>query len=119
MIIIILIINIISVNTDCIESFIGFIINLFYFFNDSNVIFMCGIIPLKIYEDLNNHKNFRSDLHKIGEVYGIVNTSNPENIKQYIGSSKDLYHSARIKCALRAAVMNLILDCNEVLLNIE
>ena len=53
---------------------------------------MCGIIPIKIYDDLKNPNNFRSDLHKVGGVYGIVNISNPNKIKQYIGSSKDLYH---------------------------
>ena len=53
---------------------------------------MCTIIPLKIYEDLKNYTHFRSDLHKIVGVYGIVNTYEPNNIKQYIGSSKDLYH---------------------------
>ena len=53
---------------------------------------MAGIIPIKIYDDLTNNKNLRSDLHRVGGVYGIVNISKPEKIKQYIGSSKDLYH---------------------------
>lgn len=53
---------------------------------------MCGILPIKIYDNLTNPENFRSDLHKVGGVYGIVNISYPKKIKQYIGSSQDLYH---------------------------
>jgi group I intron endonuclease len=34
----------------------------------------------------------RADLHKVGGVYGIVNITNPKKIRQYIGSSLDLYH---------------------------
>jgi len=33
-----------------------------------------------------------TDLHKVGGVYGIVNITNPKKIRQYIGSSLDLYH---------------------------
>ena len=47
--------------------------------------------PIKIYDDLTNNKNLRLDLHRVGGVYGIVNVSNSKKIKQYIGSSKDLY----------------------------
>lgn len=75
------------------DSIIELISNIIYlYYHDLNIILMYAIIPIKIYDDLNNYKNFRSDLHRIGGVYGIVNTSDPENIKQYIGSSKDLYH---------------------------
>lgn len=79
--------------TEHIESLIELIFNnMCLYIHDFNFILMSAIIPLKIYDDLNNYKNFRSDLHRIGGVYGIVNTSDPKNIKQYIGSSKDLYH---------------------------
>lgn len=60
--------------------------------NNSDIILICGFIPLKIYDNLANPVIFRSYLHKIGGVYGLVNISNPTKIKQYIGSSKDLYH---------------------------
>ena|SRR5882757_3840156 len=50
-----------------------------------------GILPLKVYKDLNNPDKFRSELHRIGGVYGLVNVFNSKKIKQYIGSSKDLY----------------------------
>ncbi len=53
---------------------------------------MCGIIPIKIYDNLSNYDNLRLDLHRVGGVYGIVNISDSKNIKQYISSSKDLYH---------------------------
>ena len=83
-----------NINIDCIELFNFFIESntLFNFFDDYNIIILGGIIPIKIYEDLTNNKNLRSDLHRVGGVYGIVNISNPKKIKQYIGSSKDLYH---------------------------
>lgn len=74
-------------------------INLFTLFIKSSVlsnneyfIIMCGILPIKIYDNLTNTENFRSDLHKVGGVYGIVNISDPKKIRQYIGSSQDLYH---------------------------
>jgi hypothetical protein len=69
-------------------------INLFTLFIKSSVlsnneyfIVMCGILPIKIYDNLTNTENFRSDLHKVGGVYGIVNISDPKKIRQYIGSS--------------------------------
>jgi hypothetical protein len=69
-------------------------INLFTLFIKSSVlsnneyfIIMCGILPIKIYDNLTNTENFRSDLHKVGGVYGIVNISDPKKIRQYIGSS--------------------------------
>jgi group I intron endonuclease len=71
-----------------------FIKNLFYNLDNSDltlITLMLGILPIKIYDNLTNYKNFRSDLHRVGGVYGIVNTSNPKKLKQYIGSSKDLY----------------------------
>ena len=54
-------------------------------------ILCAGILPLKVYKDLINPDKFRSELHRIGGVYGLVIVSNPNKIKQYIGSSKDLY----------------------------
>lgn len=77
------------VNNENIELFFLFIKNPVFV---DNFIFMCGIIPLKIYGNLTKPENFRSELHKVGGVYGIVNISNPKKIRQYIGSSKDLYH---------------------------
>ena len=50
-----------------------------------------GFIPLKTYKDLSTPENFRSDLHRVGGVYSLINTVDSNNIKQYIGSSKDLY----------------------------
>ena len=94
MIIFILIIIFLIVNNDNIELFIMFIKNLFYNLDNSDltiITIMCGILPIKIYDNLTNSENFRSDLHRVGGVYGIVNISNPKKIKQYIGSSKDLY----------------------------
>jgi group I intron endonuclease len=61
------------------------------FLNNNDLIIMCGILPIKIYDNFTNHENLRLDLHRVGGVYGIVNISNPKKIKQYIGSSKDLY----------------------------
>lgn len=52
---------------------------------------IAGFIPLKTYKNLTTPENFRSDLHKIGGVYGFINTVDRNNNKQYIGSSKDLY----------------------------
>jgi group I intron endonuclease len=52
---------------------------------------IAGLIPLKTYKNLTSPESFRSDLHKVGGVYGLINTVNRNNIKQYIGSSKDLY----------------------------
>jgi len=50
-----------------------------------------GFIPIKIYEDLSQPENFKSELYRMGGVYGFINVSDKNNIKQYIGSSKDLY----------------------------
>lgn len=52
---------------------------------------VAGIVPLKTYKNLFSPENFRSELHKLGGVYGLINTADSNNIKQYIGSSKDLY----------------------------
>lgn len=52
---------------------------------------MSGILPVKIYKNLSSLNKFRSDLHRVGGVYGIVNILNSRKIKQYIGSSKGLY----------------------------
>ena len=91
MIIFILTIIFLIVNSENIELFIIFIKNLFYCLNSSYITIICGILPIKIYDNLTNYENFRSDLHRVGGVYGIVNISNSKKIKQYIGSSKDLY----------------------------
>jgi len=50
-----------------------------------------GFIPIKVYEDLSQPKNLKSELYRMGGVYGFINISNKNSIKQYIGSSKDLY----------------------------
>ncbi len=50
-----------------------------------------SLLPLKVYKDLNNPEKFKDELHKLGGFYGLVNMSDPNNIKQYTGSSKDLY----------------------------
>jgi group I intron endonuclease len=50
-----------------------------------------GVLPIKIYKNLTTPEVFKCELHRIGGVYGLVNISNPNNIKQYIGSSKNLY----------------------------
>jgi hypothetical protein len=54
-------------------------------------LYISGILPIKVYKDLSNPENLKSELHKIGGVYGFVNVKDLKNIKQYIGSSKDLY----------------------------
>jgi hypothetical protein len=36
-------------------------------------------------------EKFKSELHRVGCVYGLINTYDSKKIKQYIGSSKDLY----------------------------
>jgi group I intron endonuclease len=48
-------------------------------------------VPIKIYSDLNNHENIKSELYRIGGVYGFVNMADNNIQKKYIGSSKDLY----------------------------
>src|ERR1700753_3840332 len=56
---------------------------------------LTGFLPLKIYKDLTSTsttEKLKIELHRVGGVYGLVNISDPKNIKQYIGSSKDLYH---------------------------
>ena len=63
----------------------------FYFSTLTMDLLVAGIIPLKIYKNLSRPENFRSELHRIGGVYGLINTVDSNNIKQYIGSSKDLY----------------------------
>ena len=57
----------------------------------SNIFLLFSFLPLKVYRDLKQPENFKAELHKIGGVYGLVNISDPNHIKQYIGSSKDLY----------------------------
>jgi group I intron endonuclease len=52
---------------------------------------IAGIIPLKTYKNLSFPEKFRSELHRVGGVYGLINTYDSKKIKQYIGSSKDLY----------------------------
>jgi hypothetical protein len=53
-----------------------------------------GFFPLKVYKDLTSAsatEKLKTELHRVGGVYGLVNISDPKNIKQYIGSSKDIY----------------------------
>jgi hypothetical protein len=52
---------------------------------------LLGVFPIKVYKDLTRPAKFKIELHKVGGVYGLVNISDSTNIKQYIGSSKDLY----------------------------
>ena len=91
MIIFILVIILINVNNENIDLFTLFIKSSVLSNNDILII-MCGILPIKIYDNLTNYENLISDLQKVGGVYGIVNISDPKKIKQYIGSSQDLYH---------------------------
>ena len=52
---------------------------------------LSGFLPVKVYKDLTSPDKFKIELHRVGGVYGLVNISDPNKIKQYIGSSKDLY----------------------------
>jgi group I intron endonuclease len=52
---------------------------------------LLNFLPIKIYKDLTKPENLKSELHNIGGVYGLINISNPNNSKQYIGSSKNLF----------------------------
>jgi hypothetical protein len=72
---------------------------------------IAGIIPLKTYKNLSFPDKFKSELYRVGGVYGLINTYDSscalaqqqmrscataqlqkyKKIKQYIGSSKDLY----------------------------
>jgi group I intron endonuclease len=52
---------------------------------------MSGAVPVKIFTDLSKPESFKSELYRMGGVYGFINVSDPNKIKQYIGSSKDLY----------------------------
>jgi hypothetical protein len=70
-------------------------------------ILCAGILPLKVYKDLNNPDKFRSELHRIGGVYGLVNVFNSKKIKQYIGSSKDLYQRLMVHIKGRVSNMRL------------
>jgi len=49
------------------------------------------IIPLKTYKNISFPDKFKSELHRVGGVYGLINTYDSKIFKQYIGSSKDLY----------------------------
>ena len=51
---------------------------------------IAGIIPLKRYKNLSFPYKFNSELHRVGGVYGLMNTYDSHKIKQYIGSSKDV-----------------------------
>lgn len=55
---------------------------------------MSGAVPIKVYKDLTiamRSESFKSELYRMGGVYGFIKISYLNNIKQYIGSSKDLY----------------------------
>jgi hypothetical protein len=55
---------------------------------------MSGAVPIKIYKNLTitmNTESFKYELYRMGGVYGFINVSNDNNLKQYIGSSKDVY----------------------------
>src|SRR6266705_2695804 len=62
-----------------------------------NFCLLSGILPLKVYNNL-------------GGVYGLVNIYNPNKIKQYIGSSKDLYQ--RLMDHLKGRDSNIRLQRN-------
>ena len=49
--------------------------------------FLSWVLPVKVYKDLTSPENFKIELHRVGGVYGLVNISDPNKIKQYIGSS--------------------------------
>jgi len=55
------------------------------------VLIIADFIPLKTYKNISFPYNFKSELHRVGGVYGLINTYDSKNFKQYIGSSKDLY----------------------------
>ena len=63
----------------------------FYSINPFIFVLMSGVIPIKVYKDLSNPENLKYDLYRKGGVYGFINIKDKNNIKQYIGSSKDLY----------------------------
>jgi hypothetical protein len=42
-----------------------------------------NIIPVKVYTDLTMPENFKTEVHRIGGVYGLINISDPNKIKQY------------------------------------
>jgi GIY-YIG catalytic domain len=67
--------------------------NSFLFYNTLNNVdlIIAGIIPLKTYKNLSFPDKFKSELHRVGGVYGLINTYDSKKIKQYIGYSKDLY----------------------------
>jgi group I intron endonuclease len=64
--------------------------NIYFNFQTIDLM-VAGFILLKTYKDLSFPENFRSNLHRVGGVYGLINTVDRNNVKQYIGSSKDLY----------------------------
>jgi len=74
-----------------IVKFISFNQIVIYNNKETYLFSLSFFIPVKIYKNLSFPEEFRSDLNKIGGVYGIINISNLKKIKQYIGSSKDLY----------------------------
>jgi len=75
-----------------------------------NFCLLSGILPLKVYNNLYNPDKFRKEINKIGGVYGLVNIYNPNKIKQYIGSSKDLYQ--RLMDHLKGRDSNIRLQRN-------
>jgi hypothetical protein len=52
---------------------------------------MNGVVPVKIFTDLSRPESFKSELYRIGGVYGFINVKDSNKIIQYIGFSKDLY----------------------------
>lgn len=52
---------------------------------------LSSFLPIKVYKDLTKPEKFKDELYRKGGVYGLVNILDPNEIKQYIGSSKDLY----------------------------
>jgi hypothetical protein len=61
--------------------------NSFLFYSTLNNVdqIFAGIIPLKTYKNLSFPDKFKSELHRVGGVYGLINTYESKKIKQYIG----------------------------------
>jgi hypothetical protein len=64
-----------------------FILILYIMYNQIEInnkeiylVFLSGIMPIKFYDNLASPENLRSDLHRVGGVYGIINIS--ENKKK-------------------------------------
>jgi hypothetical protein len=66
LIIFILVIILINVNNNENIDLFTLLIKSSVLSNNDIFIIMCGTLPIKIYDNLTNYENFRSDLHKVG-----------------------------------------------------